>query len=142
MSEWRRQAMASFPDRIGILNKATSIHDLWFRLYEDLRGAYRQVPPDQDLIDRIWHYAGWSFEGARHPQVRNAVAVSFYEHVPHFGPARREMPFRLSRRSFDDLLPAFRVSLTEPELRAFVQEFLGAQGVPAKEIGLVLLTAS
>jgi hypothetical protein len=142
MSEWRRKAMATFPDRAGTLSRATSIHDLWFTLLQDLQAAYRSVPPDSDLLERIWQFAAWCFNPKRDKAVQGAVAVSFYEHLPHFGPARRELPDRLTRLAFDRLLPAFKVTLTTEELAVFIREFLRAQGADAKDIRKALHAAS
>jgi hypothetical protein len=142
MSEWRRKAMALFPDRVGTLHKATSLHDLWFTLLQDIQEAYRTTPQNGDLIERIWTFAGWCFAPGRNSTVRNAVAVSFYEHLPHYGPARRDMPVRLSRQALEELIPALRTTLTAPELAAFLEEFLSAQGVDKPSIRRIVRTAS
>lgn len=142
MSEWRRQAMATFPDRVGILQRTTSLNDLWFTLLQDIQEAYRSTPQNAALIERIWTFAAWCFAPSRHQTVRNAVAVSFYEHLPHLGPARRDMPSHLSRQAFDELLPAFRTTLTVPELASFIEDFLSAQGVDKPSIRQAVQAAS
>lgn len=125
--------MSRFPDRVGILNQSRSIMDVWFTLQEDLEGAYKATPPNADLIDRIWAFADWCFASSRHRTVRNAVAVAFYEHIPHFGPSRRELPRRLPRAAFLELLPAFRTTLEAGPYEEFVTEFLVAQGTTPRE---------
>ena len=105
---------------------AFSIYDLLGDLLLDLQTAYNDG--DSERIDRIWGFAGWCFDRKRHRSVRNAVAVSFYEHISHFGPAARDMPNRVSLDVFRELLPAFRVTLDDREYDEFVRAFLAAKG--------------
>jgi len=142
MSLWRREAMAQFPNRLAPIRRATSAYDVWFTLMEDLEGAYSASPPNIELIDSIWRFAEWSFDPRRHRTVRNAVAVSFYEHLPHFGPARRDLPQRLSRAAFVELVPAFRTTLTESEFEDFASEYLAAQGAARPAIREFLASAT
>lgn len=134
--------MATFPERHAILSRATSIHDLWFTLLQDLQHSYAPVEDSGTLRDKIWEFASWCFDKRRHSEIRNAVAVSFYEHLPHHGPARRELPSRLTRPAFIELLPAFRTTLTPDEYSTFVTEFLTALGEPKASIQEVLSAAS
>jgi hypothetical protein len=133
--------MAAFPERHAILSRATSLHDLWFTLLQDLQHSYSDTQASS-LRDRIWEFAAWCFDSTRHAEVRNAVAVSFYEHIPHHRPARAELPHRLTREAFIELLPAFRTTLTAPELEEFVTEFLTAKGDPRASFRQVLAAAS
>ena len=134
--------MTVFPERAERLSKNSSIFDLWFDLLGDLQAAYRQVAPDTESIDRTWAFAAWCFDAHRHHSVRGAVAAAFYEHLPHFGPARRELPQRLTRAQFDELIPYFKTALTEAELGEFVTEFLIAQGVRRPDIRKFLAAAT
>jgi len=129
MAQWRRLALATFPDRARSLGRAFTIYDLLADLRADLEAAYKK--PDPTAIDRIWSFVAWCFEPKRNKSVRNAAAVAFYEHLPLFGPARRDMPSRLSTATFRELLPAFRVTLEDAEYDQFVAEFLAAKGEPA-----------
>jgi hypothetical protein len=134
--------MAQFPNRLAPIRRATSAYDVWFTLLEDLEGAYRESPPSIGVIDSIWRFAAWCFDPHRHRSVRNAVAVGFYEHLPHFGPARRDLPQRVSRDAFLELLSAFRTTLTDAEFREFVSEYLEAQGAARPEIRKILASAT
>ena len=116
--------------------------DVWFALHADIQGAYKASPANTGLIERIWQFAAWCFEPGRHKSVRNAAAVAFYEHLPHVGPARRELPRRLDRRAFLELLPAFRSTLADPEYEAFVKEFLTAQGADRETVKAALADAT
>ena len=142
MSLWRREAMAVFPDRLPIIRQSTSLVDVWFTLHEDLQGAYRSDPQNADLIARIWRFAAWCYSPLRHRSVRNAVAVAFYEHLPHFGPARRALPEHLDRATFEELIPAFKSTMSKSELTELVSEFMKAKGVKGPELKLALERAS
>jgi hypothetical protein len=129
MSAWRRQAMKALPERAHSIEHARSIYDLWFELLSDLQAAYRVPQPPSDFINRVWAFAAWCFEPQQNPELRNAVAVSFYEHLAHLGPARRELASRLTREQFEELLPAFKTVLTAEEYAVFVPEMLLGYGV-------------
>ena len=136
MSAWRRRAVALFPERRAEVERTPSIYQMWFALLMDLQHAYRAIPIEQDLIERIYSYAAWCFAPKQNPELRGAVAVSFYEHLADFGPARRDLPRRLTREQFTELVPAFRTVLEPREFEAFEREFFAARaqveaGVPA-----------
>ncbi len=134
MSEWRRKAKSEFPDRTAAVEHAGSLNDLWFELLVDFQAAYRDARPRKDFSDRVWAFASWCFDRRRNRSVRNAVAVCFYEHLPHFGPARIELPHRISPEDFDSLTPAFRVTLTDAEFDTFAAEFHSATGRPRSDL--------
>jgi hypothetical protein len=126
--------MQMIPHRAKSAEQATGLHTLWFELLSDLQAAYRDRPTLDDRIESIWAFAGWCFDSKRSKSVRGAVAVSFFEHLAHFGPARRELPERMTRAQFEELLPAFGTVLEDPEYDAFVSEILRAYGAKAGEI--------
>jgi hypothetical protein len=134
VSEWRRRAMQMIPYRAKTAEQATSLHALWFELLSDFQAAYRDRADLGDRIEPIWAFAAWCLDAKRNKTVRNAVAVSFYEHLAHFGPARRELPQRLTRARFEELLPAFGTVLEDTEYDAFVSEMLRAYGAKAGEM--------
>ena len=136
MSAWRRKAVELFPERRADIEHAPSIYQLWFELLVDLQHAYRAVPLDRDRMERIYAYATWCFAPKQNQELRGAVAVSFYEHLADFGPARRDLPYRLTREQFTELVPAFRTVLEPKAFDVFQREFLAARaqveaGVPA-----------
>jgi hypothetical protein len=134
LSEWRRYAMQMIPYRAKSAEQATSLHALWFELLSDLQAAYRDHTALGDRIEPIWAFATWCFDPKRNKTVCSAVAVSFYEHLAHFGPARRELPQRLTREQFEELLPAFGGALEDSEYDAFVADMLRGYGATAGEI--------
>jgi hypothetical protein len=134
LSEWRRRAMQMIPYRAKTAEQATSLHALWFELLSDLQAAYRDSTALGERIELIWAFAAWCFDPKRNKSIRGAVAVSFYEHLAQFGPARRDLPQRLTRAQFEELLPAFGTVLEDTEYDAFVSEMLRAYGARAGEI--------
>jgi hypothetical protein len=91
MSEWRRLALVRFPEHRVAIERAQSPHGVFFELLPALREAYFAVPPDEESIKRIHAYASWCFARERHADVRDAALLSFYEHLPEFERAWRDV---------------------------------------------------
>jgi hypothetical protein len=80
MAAWRRKAIEQFPELRRELNdsKATSSpYALWFELLPLAVEAHQQG--SDDVLRRIYGYAAWSCQ--QKGDLRNAVCVSFYEHL-------------------------------------------------------------
>ena len=103
MSEWRRKAVADFPEYRAEIEHAQSAHGVFFEFLPALQDAYRTVPPQEARIRRIYAYARWCLEPARHQDVRGAAMASFFEHLPDFGPAWRDLPLRVDARELADI---------------------------------------
>ena len=69
---------------------------LWSELFDAFERAYRQEPPDESLIGRIYAFAEWCAQASRGPDAARdpptAVAVAFYEEIPTCRRARDDMP--------------------------------------------------
>jgi hypothetical protein len=135
MSGWRRKGFTLIPERHDVIERAASIHQLWFDLLGDCEHAYKSVPQNTDLIDRIFRFAEWCFNPKQNRSLREAVAVSFYEHLADFGPARRDLPNRINQEQFEELLPAFATVLEERPLAEFQAEFRAAVRDSARTAG-------
>jgi hypothetical protein len=96
VSEWRRLALTEFPEFRSDIERAETAHGVFFALLPALHDAYRDVPLDESMIRRVYAFADWSSAPDRHPDVRGAAMASFYEHLPEFGPAWRDLPGRVS----------------------------------------------
>ncbi len=101
MSEWRRHALATFPELRADIERAESVHGVLFAVLPAFEDAYRAIPPNEDLIHRAHAFAAWCDAPERHPEVRGAAMVSFYEHLPDFGPAWRDLPLRVDAVRLD-----------------------------------------
>jgi hypothetical protein len=80
VEEWRSRAIESFPELHAELvdpDELFSVYALWFELLPLAEEAHRAG--DDDPLKRIYGYASWCFEQGG--DLRNAVAVSFYEHL-------------------------------------------------------------
>ena len=122
MSAWRRKALETFPDRRDVILRATGPYVLFAELLGELRAAYREEPPNRDLIDRVYQYAEWCFAPKQNRTLRNAAAVSFYEHVPDFGPARADLARRFTPAMWLELQPLLLRMLPATSYEAFARE--------------------
>jgi hypothetical protein len=122
VSGWRRKALDLFPERRRSVEAALSVYDLFGNLAYDLKYAYTSASPDQGFIDRVYQFAAWCFEPRQNWELRNAVAVGFYEHLPAVASVRRDFATRLSPDAFKELEPLFRQMLEEADYDAFVRE--------------------
>jgi hypothetical protein len=95
---------------------------LFAELFGELRAAYAADPPNTDLIERVYAFAEWCFAPKQNPNLRNAAAVSFYEHVPDFGPARRDLARRFTPAMWRELQPLLYRMLPPSSYDAFVNE--------------------
>ena len=80
MAAWRRIALELFPEA----NKLTtddwfSSYALFFWLLPFTRAAHER--DDEDALRRSYGFAQWCWRQRRGSGLRNAVAVSFYEHL-------------------------------------------------------------
>jgi hypothetical protein len=122
VSGWRRKALELFPERRRSVEAALSVYELFGDLTYDLKYAYISTSPNRGFIDRVYHFAAWCFEAGQNQELRNAVAVGFYEHLPALASVRRDFATRLSPDAFKELEPLFRQMLEQADYDAFVSE--------------------
>jgi hypothetical protein len=93
---WRQKAESMFPEIAPWIADADTPYLLWFELREAFEAAYDAIPPDEDLIHRVYRYADWSLaqpDGAdAATNLATCVAVCFFEHIPEHPKARSDMP--------------------------------------------------
>ena len=131
MSRWRRKALELFPERAPDIRRVENVTLLLVDLNAELRHAYAKVPPDRNLIDRVFAFAMWCFKPMQNPYLRNAVAVAFFEHVPYNGAeARRDLVEHLTQRELAELEPLFKQMLEVPVYDALHIEIDRAQSRP------------
>jgi hypothetical protein len=79
MANWRRKALALFPDlRRDVQRPDFSIYTLFFELLPKSREAHKAG--DDESLRRIYGYAEWCFQ-QRAKDMWNAAGVAFYEHL-------------------------------------------------------------
>jgi len=114
MSAWRRIALERFPERRHEIEERQSIYDLLQLLEHDLRAFYRGERNEPNLAERVFDFASWCFAPEQSWDLRNAVAVGFYEHLPNIPEGRRDISARLPFETLTELHPLF-VQMLEPE---------------------------
>jgi hypothetical protein len=80
VSAWRRRAIDAFPELRRELNdkhEIYSVYALWFELLPRAAEVHRRG--DEDFLRRVYGFAEWC--DRQTGDLRNAVAVSFYEHL-------------------------------------------------------------
>jgi len=98
------------------------LYTLLANLRDELEHAYRAEEPNREFFDRIYEFAAWCFGARQNPYVRNAIAVSFYEHVPAFGPARGDLVERFTAQMWSELQPLLHRMLPPHDYDAFAAE--------------------
>lgn len=97
MAKWRAEALARLPELRKEIDTADNVMTLWDEIWRGaFEPAYREDPPDESLIARVYSFADWCVRAPRRPDAAHdplsAVTVCFWEEVPAFAPARDDMP--------------------------------------------------
>jgi hypothetical protein len=119
---WRRKALELLPERARMLKSSGGVHAVFAELLHDLERTYRQPVPDRAFIDRVYRFAAWCFAPRQNAYLRNAVAVSFYEHLPAFGPARSDLAREFTPAMWTELQPLLYQMLPPGDYEAFAAE--------------------
>jgi hypothetical protein len=114
------------PDLRGRITPAANIMSLWIELLLELKRAYQENPPDNQLIAKVYRYAQWCEHEANNPDAMTAVSVAFYEHLPTNQQIREDLPNRLSKEEFLHLKALFQDVLRPSEYEVFEREFFAA----------------
>jgi hypothetical protein len=122
MAGWRRKALELFPERARMLRAPGGVYAVFSELLHDLEHTYRQNAPDRAFIDRVYGFAAWCFSPRQNAYLRNAVAVSFYEHLPAFGPARSDLARQFTPAMWAELQPLLYQMLPPQDYDAFAAE--------------------
>ncbi len=130
MSAWRRRALELFPEhRQWIQDKhhTFSIYQLFFDLLPLAREAHRRQ--DEVTLEKIYAYAAWCWRQLkRAPDIHNAVAVAFYEHLVDDAASLRDIPRWLSPSIFDGIRSLFEVRLSEEQYTKLLAEYNAING--------------
>jgi hypothetical protein len=119
---WRRKALELFPERTLMVREPGGVYTLLRNLLAELEHAYRMDAPDREFIERVYEFAAWCFGPRQNPYLRNAVAVSFYEHLPAFGPARSDLARQFTPTMWSELQPLLHQMLPPRDYDAFAAE--------------------
>lgn len=124
MSAWRRIAIEKLPELQKEISTADGAYGVWIELRFELERIYAREIVDDSLIARIYQYANWCLCQPHDDNLRTAVVVCFYEHLPMSPKVRQDVGRWLSEEDFRALRPAFCYHLSESEVEDFAREFI------------------
>ena len=118
--EWYIKALELFPEeREAIVQTVSNPMGLWITLNSAFRDAYADVPFNEDLIQRIYHFAAWCLRrqhtGGINRHLPTCVIVGLYESIPTIEAARTDMPRWFTREEVLALRQTFQAHLTDAE---------------------------
>ena len=105
-----------------MIREPDGVHTVFAQLFGDLRAAYQAESPDRARIERIFQFAAWCFAPTQNRYLRNAAAVSFYEHVPDFAPARADLAAQFTPGMWAELQPLLHRMLPPDSYAAFAAQ--------------------
>ena len=128
MENWRTKANNIFPEYTNSLNRNLGGPSaLWDDLYLALEKAYEARPINEDLISRIYDYAGWCFSqshtGNLETDLPNAAAVGFIENLPLNKNVSDDLYRWLSKDTFQGCETLFRHHLSDEEYYQFRENY-------------------
>jgi hypothetical protein len=128
MPDWQAKAIEPFPEfEEHIYDNQLGPSGLWIDLYAALVSAYDEQPINEDLIGRIYDFAGWCFAqpGTKdiETDVSNAAAVGLFENVPLDKRVSEDLYRWISTETFEGCKNLFRYLLSEEEYSAFSSQF-------------------
>jgi hypothetical protein len=128
---WPTKAAEYFPDLEGVITREQPLPSpmgLWIDLYFELAKAYDVSPINEDLIRRIYDFAGWCLSQPNTTDaatdISSAVAVAFIEDLPLNRRISEDLHRWMSVDTFKDLENLFRYHLSEDACRTFFSEFV------------------
>jgi hypothetical protein len=129
MEDWRTKALGYLPElRETIEAEQGGPVGLWTQLFDELRRAYDRHPSDDDLIGRIYDYAGWCID---QPSTKDAVIdrpsaaiIGLIESIPLDERISADLHRWISEESFEGFENIFRYHLSDEGYRKFSGEFL------------------
>jgi hypothetical protein len=116
VANWRRKALALFPDlRLDLEQPNFSIYMVFFELLPRVREAH--ADGDMETLRRIYGFAEWCFE-QKAKDMWNAAGVAFYEHLFDSHPSHwSEMVRWLSPKIVTDCWGLWESRLSSEDLK-------------------------
>ncbi len=141
MSAWRRDALKALPELRGVIDGSWSPMSMWIEIHMAFEEAYRAMPRGEGLIKRIYALA---IAGSRSksPEIQQAVACAFLEHLPLNGRAWSEMHNHIPADVFQAIEPALKYHVSAAEFEERKSAYLGriqakkrSRGRPKQQAG-------
>jgi hypothetical protein len=124
---WRRKALEAVPELAKQIREEKNPFGVWIEIQMAFEREYELESPNQSLLARIYGYARWCLYQPKDDNLRTAVIVCFYEHLPQNPKVRTSMHKWLSVQDFENLRSAFRWDLTEQGVDRLGREFYSAK---------------
>jgi len=124
MSAWRRVAIEQLPEFKPLAERAWSPMALWIELHTEFEGAW--ADGNREQMGRLLAFAKWCWR-SNSPDVVNAVACAFFEHLPRHQGIRAMLPRLITAQEFAELREVFAYHIDEEEARQLALEFQRAQ---------------
>jgi hypothetical protein len=124
MSAWRRAAIEQLPEFRPLAERAFSPMALWIKLHAEFEGAY--ADGNREQMVRLLAFAKWCWR-SNNPDVVNAVACAFFEHLPRHHGIRAMLPRLITAQEFAELREVFAYHIGEEQSRQLALEFQRAQ---------------
>ena len=121
MSNWRRRALALFPDlRDEIQDGCANIYTVFFALLPRCREAHRDG--DEAELEKIYSYAAWC---SRHKarNLWNAAGVCFWEHLPDDAQTKAQMDKRIPPDVFASVVQLLQARMEAEEFAQLKKQF-------------------
>ncbi|MFN8441739.1 MAG: hypothetical protein U0175_13250, partial [Caldilineaceae bacterium] len=103
-----------------------SIYQLFFDLLPIAYEAH--IKQDWNTLDRIYQYAEWCWIQNRAPDIQNAVAVAFYEHLVDTAASNRDIPNYIKSWIFKDICTLFEQRMSDNEYQDLLNRYNRANG--------------
>jgi hypothetical protein len=129
MADWQSKALTDFPElQYEITRNQGGPLGLWSDLYVALVDAYREIPINEDLIRRVYDYAGWCFRqletGEPEGDLTSATAVSLIENLPLDQQVSSDLYRWMSLETFEGCKSLFRHHLSEEDYSRWHSDFV------------------
>jgi hypothetical protein len=140
LENWRAKALEYLPELKETIREQLGPSALWTEIFSTLEGCYERQPFNDDLIGRIYDFAGWCLIQPQTPDARptttlelleqaasdvpSAAAVGLIESIPLSAAISQDLHRWLSVDSFEGFENLLRYHLSPDQYAKFRSDFL------------------
>lgn len=127
IADWRHTALQLLPELAEEIREAETPYLLWIDLRLVFEAAYRSLPLEDSLIQRIYQFGRWCFSQPRGKSAEDdlltCVFVCFFEHIPDCKAALDDVTRWLSSDDFAVLEGVFKETMTKKSFLSLSTHF-------------------
>ena len=127
MSAWKRYALELFPEHKNWIedeNLTPTIYDIFFDLLPIAEEAH--VNQNKEALGKIYEFSEWCWRQKQTaPDIYNAVAVAFYEHLVDNETLLKDIPYWIKPEIFNDIKILFEERLSSEAYQDLVKRYNG-----------------